>query len=105
MAAVRFAKAALDDIAGYEAWRFRQDRAWPPIGDDLVDAILAAVGRFESYDSVPAPPLSLRGQRAPVKRLLVTVRAKAFRVYVGPAREPDGITVRRVRHPARHTIE
>jgi hypothetical protein len=102
---VRFTQAALDDIAGYEVWRTRQGRGWRLIGDELVDAIVAAVGKFESYESVPVPPLSVRGQRASVKRLLVTVRAKAFRVYVGPAREQDGISVRRVRHPGRRPIE
>ena len=105
MAVVRFTQAALDDIAGDEAWRTRQGRGWRLIGDELVDAIAAAVGGFASYGSVPVPPLGLRGQGTPVKRLWVTVRAKAFRVYVGPAREHDVISVRRVRHPGRRPIE
>lgn len=105
MAAVRFTQAALDDIVRYEAWRMARRRGWVAIGDDLLDAIVAAVGAFESYERIPAPPLGVRGQRAPVKRILVTVRAKAFRVYVGPTRDVGAISVRRVRHPARSPIE
>lgn len=105
MAAVRFTQASLEDIARYEAWRLRRNGAWRPIGDALIEAITKAAERFPSFDAVPMPLLAIDGHGALVKRLLVPVRSKVFRVYVGPGRERDVISVRRVRHPARRTIE
>jgi hypothetical protein len=104
-AAVGFRRAALDDIARYEAWRIRQNPSWRSIGSDLVDAIQQAASRYPTFDAIPVPLLTARGRTAFLKRLLVPVRSKVFRVYVGPGREPGEISVRRVLHPSRRSIE
>jgi hypothetical protein len=104
-AIVRFRRSALDDIARYEAWREGQDRHWAPIAYALLDAIVQAAGRFDSFDQIPAPRLALNGEVAQVKRLLVPVRSKVFRVYVGRGRRADEISVRRVQHPSQEPLE
>jgi len=102
---VRFRRTALDDIARYEAWRSRRNPSWRPIGADLIDAIEHAVSSYASFEAIPAPLLAVRGQVALLKRLLVPVRSKVFRVYVGPGRQRGETSVRRVRHPSRQLIE
>lgn len=89
----------------YEAWRERQHRGWAPISDALLDAIARSVGRFDSFDQIPAPLLALHGEIAQAKRVLVPVRSKVFRVYVGRGRLGGEISVRRVLHPAQEPLE
>ena len=102
---VRFCRTALDDITRYETWRSRRGPSWRPVGPDLIDAIEHAVSLYASFEAIPAPLLAVRGQVAPLKRLLVPVRSKVFRIYVGPGRQRGEISVRRVRHPSRQLIE
>ena len=102
---VKFRRRALDDIARYEVWRSRRNPSWRPIGADLVDTIERAVSAYASFEAIPAPLLAVRGQLALLKRLLIPVRSKVFRVYVGPGRQRGEISVRRIRHPSRRLIE
>ena len=102
---VRFRRSALNDIARYGAWRDSQNRNWSPISEALLDAIAHAAGRFDSFDEIPAPLLAVNGEAAPLKRLLVPVRSKVFRVYVGPGRNAGDISVRRVRHPSQEPLD
>jgi hypothetical protein len=103
--AVKFRRGALDDIVRYEAWRVRRNPSWRPIGNDLVEAIERTVSSYPSFEAVPAPLLAVRGQVALLKRLLIPVRSKVFRVYVGPGRQQGEISVRRIRHPSLKSIE
>lgn len=105
MSVVRFRREALRDIGRYEAWRESVDQGWQPIADTLLSAIQQTVARYASFDDIPAVLMMVRGQPAPVKRMLVPVRSKAFRVYVGPGRHSGEITVRRVRHPSQEPLE
>lgn len=105
VASVRFRKEAIEDIDRYEAWRERQEHSWQPINDALVRAIVSALSRYDAFDEIPARLLSVRGERAQVKRVLVRVRSKVFRVYIGPGRVGGVIAVRRIRHPAQPPLE
>ena len=97
--AVTFRRAALDDIVRYESWRTQQNPSWRPIGPDLIDAIVQAANQHSTFEAIPAPLLAVRGQVALLKRVLVPVRSKIFRVYVGRGRAYGTISVRRVLHP------
>ena len=103
--AVKFRRDALDDIARYEAWRFRRNPSWHTIGHELIDAIDHTVSSYSSFEAIPASLLAVRGQVALLKRLLIPVRSKVFRVYVGPGRQRGEISVRRIRHPSRKSLE
>src|SRR5579859_7410049 len=103
--AVKFRRGALDDIARYEAWRFRRNPSWHPIGHELIDAIEHTVSLYSSFEAIHAPLLAVRGQVVLLKRLLIPVRSKVVRVYVGSGRQRDVISVRRIRHPSRKSIE
>lgn len=89
----------------YEAWRRHENPDWRPVDEELIDVIERVVSRFESFEHIPARLLGVEGKHAPVKRLLVKVRSKIFRVYVGRGRRRGQISIRRVRHPARKPIE
>jgi len=101
---VTFRAAALDDLRRHDQWRLTLNPPAPPIRHQITAAIVEKIRAFPSFESLPYPFVSVRGEVLPIKRCLVTVRSKRFVVFVanGPDGQPE---VARIRHPRQRTID
>ena len=95
----------IPQTARYELWRERQNPQWEPIAAQLLDVVHAAASAHPSFEGIPSRILMARGEPRPVKRLLVPIRSKVFKVNVSQGSRPGQIVVRRVLHPFRRSIE
>lgn len=100
---VLYRPTALAALERYD--RFRARRGYEPIGDEILDAIEERLQAPATWEEVPAPVYRVRGEALPVKRLLVRVRSKTFKVYVRPGPLPVVAAVTHIRHPGRRPIE
>jgi len=95
---VLFRASSLDDLRRHDAWRATLDPPAPPIRDEIATAIVHKLSGFASFEALPYPTVSVRGEILPVKRCLVEVRSKRFVVFL--AVEANGrFAVARIRHP------
>ena len=60
---------------------------------------------YTSFDALPMPRLRLPSEETTIKRLLVLVRSKRFRVYVGPTEHGDEVAIIRVLPPSQPPLE
>lgn len=100
---VLFRRGALAAVHRYD--RFRRRQGYEPIGAEILGAIEERLARPETWEEIAAPAYRVRGEAVPVKRLLVRVRSKQFKVYVRPGPRPVVAAVTHVRHPGQRPIE
>jgi len=85
--------------------RYRAAHGYEAIGDEIYDAIEAALVQLQGWEEIVAPTFHVRGEAVPVKRLLVTVRSKTFKAYVLPGPTPKVVGVSHLLHPGQRPIE
>lgn len=85
--------------------RYRAAHGDEPIGDEMYDAIEAALLSLQGWEEIVAPTFHVRGEAVPVKRLLVTVRSKTFKAYVLPGPTPKVVGGSHLLHPGQRPIE
>lgn len=100
---VLYRPRVLSAIERYD--RYRMAHGYEPIGDEMYDAIEAALLPPQSWEEIIAPTFHVRGEAVPVKRLLITVRSKTFKAYVLPGPTPKVVGVSHLLHPGQRPIE
>ena len=100
---VLYRPRALAAVERYD--RYRQAHGYDRIGEELLGAIERSLLPRQSWDEIAAPAFRVRGEPLPVKRILVTVRSKGFKVYVLPVQRPGAVGIAAIRHPGQHWIE
>lgn len=85
--------------------RYRMARGYEPIGEELFEAIEAVLLPLQAWEEIAAPTFHVRGEVVPVKRLLVTVRSKAFKAYLLRGPTPNVVGVSHLLHPGQRPIE
>lgn len=100
---VLLGRRALDEIERYD--KFRVAKGYSPVGDAILDALKIRLGPIRTWVDIPAPVFRIRAEPTTVKRLLLTVRSKVFKVYVLKASPESAAVVVDIRHPAQRPIE